>query len=188
MISHTILGVGALVLSGFVAQPAGAAAVADGAAQTSASRSEQASNDTEFVKQAGTSGQQVIDASKTVLEQSASADVKALAERMIQDHTVAHGELMSLAATPSTAPSPQPPTTPSTTAPAAPPQGPAFDRAYLAALVVAHDSMVALFAAEAADGKDERIKLWAQQKLPQLREHLELAKTTQRKVNALPPR
>lgn len=186
MTGHAILGMGALVVVGFIGHPVGALAVSGGTTQTAAARAEQTSTDAEFIKQAGTSGQQVIDASKTVLEQSANAEVKALAERMVQDHTVAHGELMSLAATPSTAPAPQPPTPP-TTAPTAPAQGPAFDRAYLSALVVAHDSMIALFVAEAAAGKDERIKLWAQQKLPQLREHLELAKTAQRKVNALPP-
>lgn len=186
MTSHAILGVGALVLAGVMALPVGAYAASPAAAQAPAARAEQAATDAEFVKQAGTSGQQVIDASRTVLEQSANPDVKALAERMVQDHTVAHGELMSLAATPSTAPAPQPPT-PTTTPPPVPAQGPAFDRAYLAALVIAHDAMVALFAAEAADGKDERIKLWAQQKLPQLREHLELARTAQRKINALPP-
>jgi putative membrane protein len=137
--------------------------------------------DAEFVTRAVERGQQQIDAGKVAMQQAASADVRAFADRMVKTHTTVNAELLSLADAP--------PPTPAEDAPPAPPAaavqtGVAFDRAYLEQAVTDHELLVTLFEDEAASGKDERLKLWAGQKVPALREHLELARALRAKVAA----
>ena len=108
------------------------------------------------------------------------ADVRTFADRMVKDHTTSNAELLSLADTPP----PPPPAGRSPPPRLAAQTGPAFDRAYLAQSVTDHEVMVALFEQEASSGKDVRLKLWAEQKLPALREHLEMARSLLAKVAA----
>jgi putative membrane protein len=116
------------------------------------------------------------------VRQAASAEVRAYADRMVKDHTVVNAELLGLAG------APPPPVVPasggSATEILAAQTGPAFDRAYMEQSVANHEVIVALFEGEAADGKNERLKLWAAQKLPTLREHLEIARGLRAKIAA----
>ena len=107
--------------------------------------------------------------------------MRTFADRMVKDHTTSNAELLSLADTP---PPPAPDPARSPVAALATQTGPAFDRAYLAQSVTEHEVMVGLFEQEASSGKDARLKLWAEQKLPALREHLEMARTLSAKVAA----
>ena len=135
--------------------------------------------DAEFVKRVAEGGQKEIEAGKLALRQAASADVRTFADRMVKDHTTSNAELLSLADTP---PPAAPDPTRSPLAALAAQTGPAFDRAYLGQSVTDHEVMVALFEQEASSGKDARLKLWAEQKLPALREHLEMARGLLAKV------
>ena len=137
--------------------------------------------DAEFVKRAAEGGQKEIEAGKLALRQAASGDVRAFADRMVKEHTMTNAELLSLADVP--------PPAPDRTA-ASPVSvldgqvGPAFDRAYMEQSVTDHEVTVALFEQEAASGRDVRLKLWAEQKLPALRDHLEMARHLRAKASA----
>jgi putative membrane protein len=138
--------------------------------------------DAEFVTRAGELGQQLVDAGKAAVERAVSADVRAFADRMVKSHTTVNAELLSLAdAPPPTAKDESEPATPR---PAAVQAGVAFDRAYMEQAVTDHELLVTLFEAEAGAGKDERLKLWAGQKVATLREHLEMARALRAKVAA----
>ena len=55
-------------------------------------------------------------------------------------------------------------------------QDAAFDKAYMAHMVTAHQQAVALFQQEAKTGKDADVKAWAGKTLPTLQEHLKMAR------------
>jgi len=55
--------------------------------------------------------------------------------------------------------------------------GPAFDRAYMQAMVADHKKDVNEFRLEAKSGKDADVKGWAAKTLPTLEEHLRLAQS-----------
>ena len=56
-------------------------------------------------------------------------------------------------------------------------KGEAFDRAYMAHMVTAHQQAVTLFERESKTGKDEDAKAWAGKTLPTLQEHLKMARS-----------
>ena len=99
---------------------------------------------------------------------------------LVKDHTASNAELMSLAQVP-----PAPPTAAAREAATAALSAQvdlAFDRAYVAQAAADHRTAVALYEQQAADGKDERLKLWAGQKLPALRDHLATARALEIKI------
>ena len=61
-------------------------------------------------------------------------------------------------------------------------KGAAFDRAYMAHMVTAHQQAVALFQKQANGGKDPEAKAWAAKILPTLQEHLKMARGVNAKV------
>jgi len=56
--------------------------------------------------------------------------------------------------------------------------GPAFDQAYMKAMVSDHFKDVNEFKVESKSGKDPEVKAWAAKTLPTLEEHLKLARST----------
>ena len=138
--------------------------------------------DAEFVKRAAERAQQEVEAGKLAIRQAASAEVRAFADRMVKEHTTINAELLSLADSPAEPTQPEP--VAQGTKLLASQAGVAFDRAYMEQTVTNHELLVTLFEEEAAAGKDERLKLWAGQKLPALREHLEIARGLRAKVAA----
>ena len=138
--------------------------------------------DAEFVKRAAERAQQEVEAGKLAIRQAASAEVRAFADRMVKEHTTINAELLSLADSPSEPLPPEPVVQATRTL--ATQAGVAFDRAYMEQSVTNHELLVTLFEEEAASGKDERLKLWAGQKLAALREHLEIARGLRAKVAA----
>lgn len=138
--------------------------------------------DAEFVTRAVERGQQQVEAGKAAMRQAASAEVRAFADDMVKSHTTITAELLSLADAP-------PPSAAKDAEPAAPraaaaQAGAAFDRTYMEQAVTDHELLLTLFEDEAASGKDERLKLWAGQKVSTLREHLETARALRAKVAA----
>jgi putative membrane protein len=138
--------------------------------------------DGDFVKRAAERAQQEVEAGKVAVRQGTSAEVRAFADRMVKEHTTINAELLSLADSPPPPPVPEP--VPQAARELATQSGLAFDRAYMEQSVTNHELLVTLFEDEAASGKDERLKLWAGQKLPALREHLDIARGLRAKVAA----
>lgn len=189
--------VNAAVGAALIAMPVVAAAAAPPAnTQTGAAQAttQKAADDADFVKRAAAAAQTELDAAKRAIARSGPVEVKTFAERMVEDHTVSLAELMSLSPTPPPTVESAPPSTASAqtvqASPTPPPTAPVApeDRAYLDESIATHEMLVALYTAQSTDGKDERLKLWAQQKLPMLREHLELGRTVRARLGATTPR
>jgi putative membrane protein len=139
----------------------------------------------EFVKHAGQGGMAEVSLGKMAVTKATDADVKEFAQRMVDDHSKANDELKSLA----TSKGLQVPTDVDAKQKALSDRlsklsGPAFDKAYMQAMVSDHDHDVALFRTYSERGDDPEIKQWAGKTLPTLQEHERLAKTTATKVGA----
>ena len=135
--------------------------------------------DAEFVKRAAEAGQKEIEAGKLALRQAAGAEVRAFADRMVKDHTTVNAELLSLA----DAPPPMPPDHAASATRRARYPGRRRVRSCLRGQsVTGSRSHTDPVRAGGGAGKDARLKLWAEQKLPMLREHLEMARGLAAKV------
>jgi putative membrane protein len=109
--------------------------------------------------------------------------VRQFGERMVRDHTKANRQLMSiLTAEGLTPPQAMLDKDISMFNQLAKLNGAAFDRAYMKHMVEDHKEDVALFEKEAKDGKDAKVKAFAEQTLPVLKEHRKLAEDTYAKV------
>lgn len=141
--------------------------------------------DANFMKQAAENGHAEIEASKMALQKSSNAEVKKFAQQMIDDHTKANQELMSLAASKNV----DLPTEPSLvqkgkakvmldTA-----DGEKFDQRYAASMGVdAHEDTLKMFREAARDAKDPEVKAWAAKTVPVLEHHLQMAKALNAQV------
>jgi len=125
-----------------------------------------------FADIAGSSNMFEIQSSQFALDHATAEDVRAFAQHMIDDHTAA-GEKMKAAAAKD-----------GVTPPAAMAEkeqaqlgklqssdGAAFDHAYLAAQVTAHDEAVRLFATFSTQGQEGALRAFAAETLPTLKEH-----------------
>jgi len=107
-------------------------------------------------------------------EKGTSSGVKALAKQLVDDHTKANDELMSLAKQKGI-------TLPADNAPAMPKglngkSGDDFDREFARMAVDDHQKDIAAFEKEANSGTDPDLKAWASKTLPTLHSHLDAAK------------
>jgi putative membrane protein len=150
---------------------------------TGGTSSNMTSDDKEFVTSAGMGGLAEVQIANLALQNAANADVKAFAQRMVNDHTKANGELQTLA------------TNKGLALPAeisgdpkkmlddlSQLHGAAFDKAYMKAMVEDHEKVVAAFDKASTSATDSDLKAWAGKTLPTLKEHLEQAKQVARKV------
>ncbi len=138
------------------------------------------SKDKEFVNEAAQGGLAEVQLGKLAAQQAESSDVKQFGQRMVQDHTKANSELVSLARTKGVTP----PSGPSakdkaTMTKLSAMHGSSFDRAYMDDMVNDHKKDVADFERYAKEGTDPDLKAFAQKTLPVLQEHLSLAERIQ---------
>ncbi len=151
-------------------------AAAQGAttAQSTAASSPRAAHaDSSFLKDAAEAGYAEIDAGKLALQKGASAEVKAFAQKMVDDHKKADSELRSLAA----AKGVKLPTDATMVAKGKAKilekrDGTGFDHAYAENQVSAHKDAVELFDKASKNAKDADVKAWAAKTLPTLQHHL----------------
>ena len=135
------------------------------------------SDPAQFAAQAGASNYYEIATSQLALTKSQNPDVKAFAQKMIDDHTKAAADLAAAASTQGIAP------------PAAPDTkqqgdinrmnglaGGAFDSAYGAAQAKAHADAIALFQGYSSTGPVGALKDFAFKALPTLQMHSDMAK------------
>lgn len=129
---------------------------------------------TEFAKMAAMGNMFEIDSSTAAKDKAQSAEVKAFAGKMIADHGKAGEEMAAAASSENALPPAELDATHQTqldqlNAAA----GEAFDKAYVAAQVKAHDDAVALFEAYSTSGPDGALKDFATKTLPTLKLHQE---------------
>lgn len=135
------------------------------------------SGDKEFVKKASACGLAEVNLSELAVRFAHDPAVKTFAQHMVAGHTRANQELTLLANQRSI---------PMAKGMEEKHQkkydklkemsGKEFDHAFMEGMVKDHEEAVKLFEHESKDGKDEGIKQWAGQKLPTLKQHLEMAR------------
>jgi putative membrane protein len=139
--------------------------------------------DKTFVKEAATGGMAEVELSK-IAQKSENADVKRFADRMIEDHTKANQQLMSIAAglgvdVPKTLDSEHERMREKLQTL----HGKAFDEQYMHGMVEDHNKVVKLFQQEERSGHNADLKQFAQKTLPTLEEHQKMALELSRKLS-----
>ncbi|MGS1010080.1 DUF4142 domain-containing protein [Achromobacter anxifer] len=144
------------------------------------------SADRDFLENAAQAGNLEIAGSKLALEKARDPDVKAFAQKMVDDHGKAGQQLATLAQSKGY----QAPTEPSLIQQAKLKalglRDDSFDKAYVDEIgVSAHQDAVKLFEKASNDVKDPDAKQFAIETLPILQQHLEMATSLQQRMDAV---
>ncbi|MBD9629547.1 DUF4142 domain-containing protein [Pseudomonas sp. PDM20] len=137
---------------------------------------QKSAQDQHFVSEASAAGMAEIDAAKLALKKSQSADVKTFAQHIIDDHEKANATLKSLAAKHQLQLADSASLTSQAKAKVLDVREESFDAAYANNQVSAHEEAVKVFTDAANHAADADIKNFAQQTLPVLQQHLEMAR------------
>lgn len=135
-----------------------------------------AEEDAEFAVEAADGSMLEVELGTMALTKAASPEVKAFAQKIVDEHTKANNELKALAEKKNI-------TLPTTMGDEHKRKyeklqektGPEFDKEYMDLMVKDHKEDIKEFEEQAEDGSDPEIKEWASSKLPTLRNHLEEA-------------
>jgi len=151
-------------------------------AKTQPAASKQAS-DQKFVMDAAKGGLAEVELGKLAQEKASSDQVKNFGKRMVDDHSKANDELQTLAKNKNiTLPSDLDPKDKALKDRLSKLSGPAFDRAYMNAMLQDHRKDVSEFRTESTKGRDADVKAFASKTLPTLEDHLKLAQQTEKAV------
>lgn len=150
---------------------------------TGGTASAMSNEDKEFVIKAGTGGLAEVQIGTLALQKASNAGVKAFAQRMVTDHSKANAELAQLATTKGLAlPTELTGEHKEMFDHLSSLNGAEFDKQYMKHMVEDHEKDVAAFDKASTSATDADLKSWAGTTLPTLKEHLEQAKTTAKKV------
>jgi putative membrane protein len=137
--------------------------------------------DEKFVKAAAESGMVEVKVSELGAQKASRAEVKALAETMIKDHTALNGELKTLAGNKGAQLSAAiDPTGAATIKDLEQYNGDEFDKQFLKALEAGHEKSVKNFKSASEDSVDGDVKAFASKNLPTIEGHLEHIKRLQK--------
>jgi putative membrane protein len=135
--------------------------------------------DEAWVMKIARGGMAEVELGKLAAEKASSDEVKKFGQRMADDHSKANDELKTLAQSKNiTLPSEIGAEEKALRDRLMKLSGPAFDQAYMKAMVSDHVKDVNEFKVESKNGKDPEVKAWAAKTLPTLEEHLKLARST----------
>lgn len=133
--------------------------------------------DSTFATKAASGGFAEIQAAREAQQKSTSPQVKAFANQIITDHTKANNQLQQIAQQEKlTLPTEPTSHDKASVQGMSSKTGAAFDRSYAEEQVRDHQQDIALFEQEAKSGRDPALKQYAQETLPTLRHHLEMAR------------
>lgn len=153
--------------------------------QGSQSKRAVSNQDMKFVEEAAVGGMMEVDLGRLAAERAVNDDVKAFARRMVEDHTKANQQLLQVAAqTGITLPQDIPADKKQHRDMLAKATGAEFDRMYMSHMVKDHQKTVKEFEKQAQKGDNQAVRTFAQQTLPTLRQHLELAQSLAAQVGA----
>jgi putative membrane protein len=140
-------------------------------------------SDEKFATKAAAGGMAEVQMGELGLKNASSADVKAFARKMVDDHTKAGNKLKQTAAKENIPiPSSMDAKDQAIYDRLSKLQGAAFDKAYMADMVKDHKADVAEFQKESNNGSNPDMKQFASETLPTLQEHLKMAEDTYAKV------
>ncbi len=147
------------------------------------SMSKHSTSDETFVKKAAEGGMAEVELGKLAADKATSNEVKQFGQKMVEDHGKANDQLKSLAQIKNiTLPADLSAKDKALHDRLSMLSGPAFDRAYMHAMVTDHTKDVNEFRTEAKAGADADVKSWASNTLPTLETHLKMAKDADRAV------
>ena len=128
-----------------------------------------------FAMKAAGGGLEEVHLGKLAADQAASPEVKQLAQRLVQDHTKANQELLTIAEKKDIdVPKELDDMHEDIVELFSKLEGASFDREYVRYQVMHHEMDTAAFAAQASEGEDPDLKAFAAEQLPILRGHLQL--------------
>jgi len=150
----------------------------DNASGEQAGMGNMASKDHEFLMDAAMDGLMEVELGRLATQQGASDAVKQFGQRMVDDHSKANEELMTLASSKGI-------TLPTTlgekhrehVTKLQGMSGAEFDRAYAKEMLTAHNKDVAEFERQSMKGTDPDLKAFAARQLPVLQEHQQMARS-----------
>jgi len=135
------------------------------------------SQDRDFLMDAAMGGMMEVELGRVAAQQAASEGVKQFGQRMVDDHSKANTELMTLATSKGiTLPTERDAKHKEHVTKLSAMSGAEFDRAYMNMMVSDHNKDVAAFEKESAKGGDPDLKAFATKTLPTLKEHQQMAK------------
>jgi putative membrane protein len=138
-----------------------------------------------FAMMAAEGGMTEVQIGKLATERSAHPEVKELAQRLVQDHTKANQELMSIAEKKDfSVPKDVDDTHEDAVKLFSLLEGAQFDREFLNYQVMHHEKDTAGFGVQAKHGEDPELKAFAAKQLPILQEHLQQARALAAKYAA----
>jgi putative membrane protein len=150
-----------------------------------AAQQELAQEDIEFATKAAEGGLKEVQFGELAQQQAASEEVKQFGHRMVEDHGQANEQLKQIAQAKGIAlPQEMPDEAQQKYEELQQKSGEEFDQAYMDEMVSDHEEDVEAFEQYVETGQDPDLTSFAEQTLPVLQEHLELAQQTQKQISA----
>jgi len=144
------------------------------------------SGDLKFIRDAAQGGMEEVALGRVAAEKGTSEDVKKFGQHMVDDHSKANDELMTLATNKGVDLSADKPKMEKKDQKAvdklSKKEGADFDKDYVDLMVKDHEKDVDEFQKASVNLKDEDLKKWAAQTLPTLQAHLNMVKDLQAKM------
>jgi putative membrane protein len=141
--------------------------------------------DSKFAMEAAQGGMMEVELGTLAAQKASNQAVKDFGQRMVTDHGKANQQLLQIASQkgmslPKTLPADKQQHSQKLAAAS----GAEFDRMYMSHMLMAHDKDLKEFEKQAKSGADPALRSFAEQTLPVLRQHMELAKTVGAQVGA----
>jgi putative membrane protein len=122
--------------------------------------------------------------SQMAMERSTDANVKKIAQKMIEDHQKVNQEMMKVLQAKNMTPPQQPDAVHTAMlAKLSSETGEDFNECFLSLQVLAHEEALMCFRKEAKMGQDPQLKQFAEKTLPSLREHARMVRKANRHVD-----
>jgi putative membrane protein len=167
----------AVAILGLLAYPA--------LAQSQTGQAEVPQQDLEFVQKAATGGLKEVTLGELAQQQAKNEQVVQFGEHMVEDHSLANETLKALAEQKGIElPQELPADAQQKYEELQQLSDAEFDAAYMDQMVQDHGTTIELFEQQAESGQDPELRAFAEETLPTLREHLELAKEVQSQITA----
>jgi len=171
-----------------IAAAALVATTVSGQAPTTSTTEKRPVSDALFAAAAADSGLAEVTISQIGLTRATDADLKRFSQTMIDDHSKANAELMSLANVRGVAlPRTIDPRSQFCAQSLAGLSGEEFDRCYAKAQCAAHEEAITAFETEIERGQDPEIKAFASRVLPKIKQHHEMIKPIAKRLEKANP-
>ncbi|HYG62465.1 MAG TPA: DUF4142 domain-containing protein [Thermoanaerobaculia bacterium] len=144
-----------------------------------------AAQDRTFAMQAASGGMLEVQLGQLASQKAANAQVRSFGQRMVTDHSQANQRLMQVAQNKGLdLPTQMMPEHRAHLDMMAPLSGAEFDRMYMSHMIQEHNKDISSFEQQTRSGQDPDLRSFAQQTLPTLRQHRELAQSIASSVGA----